>query len=100
MAHLHDLVEEASTMTSSMTGFDYSDDDDHEDDDATPSLIIFYLQEFVRPPSNPIYIFGSDDKANAECGQDVAISATVHHYVRVIVSEGQALSASEHDFNI
>ena len=34
MVHLHDLVEEASTITIIMTGVDYNDDYNHEDDDA------------------------------------------------------------------
>ena len=36
MAHLHGLVEEASTITSSTTGVDYNTDDDHKDDEAMP----------------------------------------------------------------
>ena len=44
MAHLHDLVEEASTIYSSMTGVDYNYDDEHEDDDAIPSLLVFEPQ--------------------------------------------------------
>ena len=63
MAHLHGLVEEASTITSSMTGVDYNDDYDHEDDDAMPSLLAFEPQEFTWTSSNEINIFGADDKA-------------------------------------
>ena len=40
MAHLHDLVEEDSTITSSTTGVDYSDYDYHKDDDAMPSFFL------------------------------------------------------------
>ena len=39
MAHLHDLVEEDSTITSSTTGVDYRDYDYHKDDDAMPSFL-------------------------------------------------------------
>ena len=41
MAHLNDLVEEASTINSSITGVEYNNDHDHEDDDAMPSLLFF-----------------------------------------------------------
>ena len=68
MAHLHDLVEEASTMTSSMTGFDYNDDDDHEDNASMPSLLVSEPQEFVRPSLNIIVVFGNYDKAKEGCG--------------------------------
>ena len=44
MDHLHDLVEEASTIYSIMTGVDYNYDDEHEDDDAIPSLLVFESQ--------------------------------------------------------
>ena len=43
MDHLHDLVEEASTITSSMTGVDYNDDYDHKYDYAMPSLLDLIL---------------------------------------------------------
>ena len=43
MAHLHDLVEEDSTITSSTTGADYNDDGEQEDDDAIPSLLVWSL---------------------------------------------------------
>ena len=51
MAHLHDLVKQDSTVTSSMTGVDYNDYYDHKDDDAMPSFLVFESQEFARPPS-------------------------------------------------
>ena len=38
MNHLCDLVDEASTITSSMTGVDYNDDNGHEYDEAMPSF--------------------------------------------------------------
>ena len=53
MAHLHGLVEEAITITSSMTGVDYNDD--HKYDDATPSLLVSEPQDFIRPPSKSIF---------------------------------------------
>ena len=46
MDHLHDLVDQASNITSSTTGVDYNDDYDHEDDDAMPSLLFFEPQDF------------------------------------------------------
>ena len=63
MAHLHDLVEEASNIISSTTGVYYNNDYDHENYDAIHSLLVFEPQEFFRPPSNIIAIFGADDKA-------------------------------------
>ena len=68
MAHLHDLVEESSTITSSTTGVYYNDDDDHEDNALMPSLLVSEPREFVRPPLNTIAVFGTDDKAKAGCG--------------------------------
>ena len=65
-----------------------------------PSLLVCETQEFIGPPSKSIAIFGGDGMAKAECGQDVEISATGCQYVRTIVSEGQATSVSDHDFNI
>ena len=41
MAHFHDLMQDASTITISTTGVDYNDCDAHEDDDVMPSLLIF-----------------------------------------------------------
>ena len=38
MTNLHDLLEEAGTITISMTVFDYYDYDYHKYDDAMPSL--------------------------------------------------------------
>ena len=52
MAHLHDLVEEASTITSSTNRVDYNDDDDHKDNASMPSLLVSEPREFVRPPLN------------------------------------------------
>ena len=51
-----------------MTGVDYNDDYYHKDYDTMPSLLVFEPQEFARPFSNAIYIFGADDKANSVCG--------------------------------
>ena len=68
MYHLHYLVYEASTITSSMTGVDYNDEDDHEDDYSMPSLLVFDPQEFVRPPCKKISIFGNYYKAKEGCG--------------------------------
>ena len=62
MDHLRDLLEEASTITSSTTGVRYSNDDDHEYDDTMPSFLVFEPQEFVCPPSIKIAIFGADEK--------------------------------------
>ena len=59
MAHLHDLVEESSAITSSINGVDYNDDYDHEDDDTMRSLLVFESHEFYHPPSNTIAIFGA-----------------------------------------
>ena len=50
-----------------MTGVDYNDDYDHKDYDM-PSLLVFEPQEFSRPLSNAISIFGADDKAKSVCG--------------------------------
>ena len=100
MDHLHDLVEEASIITSITTGVYYNDDYNREDCDAMTPLLCFEPQEFVRPPSNTISIFDTDDKATSVCGQDVTISANGHQSVLMIVAEGQAPSASYHDFNI
>ena len=99
MAHLYDLVEEAITITSSMTGVDNNNDFDHKDDDKLPLLLTFFPQEFAWPPSNAISIFGADDKVKAGCGQNVSISATDSQSVCKLVAEGQASSASYHDFN-
>ena len=63
MAHLHDLVQESSTITISKTGVYYNNYYDQEDDDTMTSLSVFETQEFTRPPSNEIAIFGADDKA-------------------------------------
>ena len=51
-----------------MTGVDYNNDNDHENDYAMPSLLVFEPQDFVRPPSNKISIFGADDKKKERCG--------------------------------
>ena len=68
MTYLHDLVEKAITVTSSMTGVDYNDDNDHEDNASMPSLLVSEPQEFFRPPLNSISIFDADEKAKAGCG--------------------------------
>ena len=68
MAHLHDLVEGVGTINSSTTGVDYNDDDDHDNDDAMTTSLVFEPQEFVRPPSKQIAIFGADYKAKSGCG--------------------------------
>ena len=68
MAHLHDLLGQDSNITISMTGVDYNDDYDHKDYDTMPSLLVFEPQEFSRPLSNAIAIFGADDKAKSVCG--------------------------------
>ena len=68
MAHLHDLVEEASTITSSTNRVDYNDDDDHKDNASMILLLVSEPQEFVQPPLNTIAVFGTDDKAKAGCG--------------------------------
>ena len=47
MSHLHDLVEEASTITISMTGAYYKDNYYHKYDDTIPSLLVFEPQEFA-----------------------------------------------------
>ena len=86
MAHLHDLVEETSTITIITTGVYYNNDYDHEDNDAIPSLLVFEPQKFVWPPSNIISIFGTDDKADSGCVRDVAISATFRQSVLTIVA--------------
>ena len=99
MASLHGLAEEASNITSSTTGADYNDDYDHEDDESIPSLLVFELQEFIRPTSNEIAIFGADDREKAGCGRDVSISATVSQSVCTLVAEEQTPSSSYHDFN-
>ena len=44
MSRLHDLVEEARTITISMTGVYYKDDYDHKYDDKIPSLLVFEPQ--------------------------------------------------------
>ena len=62
MAHFHDLVEEASTISSSTTGVDYKNDYFHKKDDAMPQIFAFETQEFARSPSNAIAISGADDK--------------------------------------
>ena len=67
MAHLHDLVEEAITITSSTSVFDYNDDDDHKDNYSMPMVLVSESQEFVWSPLNTISIFGTDDKAKAGC---------------------------------
>ena len=99
MAHLHYLVQEASNITSSTTDVYYNDGDGHGDGDTMSSLLDFDPQQFVQTHLNTIGIFGFDDKAKAGCVQDVAISATGRQYVHTIVAEGQAPSASDHDFN-
>ena len=58
MAHLHDLVEETSTITIITTGVYYNNDYDHEDNDAIPSLLVFKPQKFIWIPSNTIDILG------------------------------------------
>ena len=68
MAHLNYLLGEASTITSIMTGVDYSDDYAHKDYDTMPSLLVFEPQDFARPFSKAISIFGADDKAKSVCG--------------------------------
>ena len=55
MAHLHDLVEEASTITISTSVFDYNDDDDHEDNSSMPMILVSESQEFVWSPLNAIF---------------------------------------------
>ena len=40
------------------------------------SLFVFDPQDFVRPPSNTIAIFGADDKAKAGYVRDFAIFPT------------------------
>ena len=40
MAHLYDLVEKASTITSSTTDVDYNDDYDHKCDDTMTSFFL------------------------------------------------------------
>ena len=44
MDHLRDLLEEASTITSSTTGVRYSNDDDRKYDDTMPSFLVFEPQ--------------------------------------------------------
>ena len=58
MAHLHDLVQEASNITSSTTDVYYNDDDGHGDGDTISSLLDFDPQEFVYAPLNTIVICG------------------------------------------
>ena len=70
-----------------MIGVDNNDDYYHKDDDEMPSLLVFYPQKFVWPPSNVISIFGADDKEKAGCGRDVSISATVSQSVCTLVAE-------------
>ena len=41
MSHFHDLVEEASTTSSSTNCVYYKDDNDHKHDDTIPSLLLF-----------------------------------------------------------
>ena len=76
MDSFHDLVEEASNITSSATGVDYNDDYNHKYDDIMPLLLVFGPQEFNCPPSEAIVVFGDDGVEKAGCGRDVAISAT------------------------
>ena len=99
MAPLYALVEQVSTITSSTTSVDYNDEDDHEYDDAIPSLLVFELQESVRPPSNVIANFGANNKLREGCGRDFAISATGFQSVCTILAEGKAKIASDNDFN-
>ena len=82
-----------------MTGVDYNDDYDQKYYDTMPSLLVFEPQEFSRPLSNAIAIFGANDKSKSVCDRDVAISATGCQYVRTIIEEVQAPSASDHNFN-
>ena len=100
MDNFHDLVEEASNITSSANGVDYNDDYNHKYDYIMSLLLVFGIQEFNCPPLNAIVVFGADGVAKAGCGGNVAISATGCHSVRTIVSEGQAPSASDYNFNI
>ena len=86
MASLNYLAEEASNITISTTGADYNDDYDPEDDEAIPSLLVFELQEFIRPTSNEIAIFGADDKEKAGCGLYVSISATGRQSIHIILA--------------
>ena len=65
----------------------------------TNLIISFEPQEFARPPSNAISIFGNDDKAKAGCVRDVTISNTGWQSICTIVAEGQAPSASDQEFN-
>ena len=99
MAPFHALVEEVSTITSSTTSVDYNDEDDHKDDDAIPSLLVFELQESVRPPSNVIANFGANNKLREGCGRDFAISATGFQSVCTILSEGKVTISLDHDFD-
>ena len=99
MAPLHALVEEVGTITISTTGVDCNDEDDNKDDDAITSLLVFEIQEFIRPPSNSISIFGADYKSKSVCGLDVAISTTGFQSVHSIAAEGQDPSALDRDFN-
>ena len=88
MDHLHDLVEDASTINSSTAGVDYNYDNGHEDDGAMLSLLALYPREFIRTPSNAISIFCADYKAREGCGQYVKISATGCQSVCKILAEG------------
>ena len=99
MAPLHALVEEVGTITISTTGVDCNDEDDNKDDDAITSLLVFEIQESVRPPSNVIANFGANNKLREGCGQYFAISATGCQYVCTILSEGKATIASDHNFD-
>ena len=76
MDHLHDLVQEASNITSSTTDVYYNDDDGHGYGDTMSSLLDFDTQQFVLTPLNKIGIFSVDDKAKAGCVRDVTISNT------------------------
>ena len=99
IAHFHDLLEGGGTITSSTTGVYYNNDNYHEYYDTMPSLLVFEIQEFIRPPSNSISIFGADYKSKSVCGLDVAISTTGFQSVHSIAAEGQDPSALDRDFN-
>ena len=81
MAHFHGLVEDNITITSGTTSVDYNDNYDHEDDDTMPSLLVFEPQDFSRPLSNAIVVFGDYKKTKSGCSWDVAIFATGFHSV-------------------
>ena len=68
-----------------MTGVYYNDDYDHKYYDTMPSLLVFETQEFARPLSNAIAIFGANDKSKSVCDRYVAISATGCRSIRTIL---------------